>query len=184
MIVSTHLSEVIIKDVTNQDRSSWIDIMNRLKWWLEYDRHWPTLYSIALCDLINLFDLVWLIASNCLLYFNTCVPTGWSCVIVPKGWASWLVARLVTWWCSPKGTLFISRLVKQTLLYFPNCPYGSARLLTYCAAWLVAGNSAHFDKSMPGRIPLRHGTRGFLLQLKTYYIYFSYFYNFLTNLLG
>lgn len=106
--------------------------------------------------------LIYLIV--CVLYFNTCMPTGWSRVRVPKGWASWLMTRLITWWCSPKGTLFISRVVEQTLFYFPNCPYWSARLLTYCVAWLVAGKSAHFDKSMLGRIPLRHGTRGFLLR--------------------
>lgn len=82
----------------------WNDIMNRSKCRFEYDWHWPTLSHY---DLINSFDLS-MTYRVCLLYFNTCVPTGWSCVIVPKGWASWLVARLVTWWCSPKGTLFIS----------------------------------------------------------------------------
>lgn len=48
-------------------------------------------------------------------YFNKCMPTGWSRVRVPKGWASRLVTRLVMWWWwwwwwwySPRSTLFIS----------------------------------------------------------------------------
>lgn len=129
--------------------------------------------------IVQLILLIWKWILNIFNYIRStstraCLRGGFGLKCLRVGllgsWLSWLhggvrlkaLCLFLEWWNRP-------------IFYFPNCPYWPARLLTYCAAWLVAGKSAHFDKSMLGRMPLRHGTRGFLWRKIVNVRVFNYF---------